>query len=478
MRQANSAVSRQPKGRKAPPNIKPPTRSKIDQLMSVYEHGRDFLPARFTDKIDSALGMFKTVRNALTPFGQMDSRGVTIGTPESSQNLFNMNSFEFRSGGKDMHGAYTEAQGCEYVANIQGSASSSLFFNSPVTGATFNAIGFNTDAVNGRLGQISGLFDAFQFQWIMLEYVPFCSVTQPGGFVMGYIEDGEPAATPAPSYQVVERMRPSVVCKFAGGCLLPIKVVDKAKVYTTEYLKSGDRLLDCVQGTLYGYPQGSSVDTTTVFGQLMMHYNVRLYKPSFQLYPAISREMALVYSSLSPSDRKALVGLANKMLVCANQRKLQDTKSDDNGRLVLINGAPVNLQDPIPVPPTPIPPRTFEEVKVKETPVGPNPYTLSTGQLAELTALLSPGQLAELTALVNGSLSSSEQDLLARGVAIDVLRPGWSSAQSLLNRHHLATRELSGFPRPARPVCPPRGETACESDFVTIESSVSSRSAC
>lgn len=368
-------MNRSQKGRKAPVKTQPHHQpSRLDQIAGTYEAARGLLPQRFVDKLDTALNLYKGIRNSFTPFGSTGSNGPIIGTPEQSQTMFNMSSFEFRSGGKDMHGPYTEAQGCELVTSISGSATNMLF-QGPVTwtGLTNNTIGLNTDAANGRLGQISGLFNEFQFQWGMFEYVPQCSVTQPGAFVLGYIEDGEPAPTPAASYNTVIRMRPSVVCKFSGGCVLPIKVGDRAKIYQTEYLKAGDRLEDCIQGTLYGYPQGPSVDTTTVFGQLLFHYNVRLYKPTFQLYASVPRALQSALDQVPRGAQKDF--LISKMIAKCElltqtlsrtaevESKIRrpaavEDKRDEPTQLVLINGAPATLQVVPPQPPPPPQPDT------------------------------------------------------------------------------------------------------------------------
>lgn len=360
---------RNQKGRKAPVKTQPHHQpSRLDQIAGAYEASRGLLPQRFVDKLDTALNLYKGIRNSFTPFGANASNGPMIGTPEQSQTMFNMSSFEFRSGGKDMHGPYTEAQGCELVTSILGSATTQLF-QGPVTwtGLTNNTVGLNTDAANGRLGQISGLFNEYQFQWGMFEYVPQCSVTQPGAFVLGYIEDGEPAPTPVASYNTVIRMRPSVVCKFSGGCVLPIKVGDRAKVYQTEYLKAGDRLEDCVQGTLYGYPQGASVDTTTVFGQLLFHYNVRLYKPTFQLFAGVPRALQSALDQVPRGKQKDLLvrnlitkceKLARSLLTApevptSSFPAVVEEKKEEPTQLVLINGAPATFQVAPPQPPPP-----------------------------------------------------------------------------------------------------------------------------
>ncbi len=176
-------------------------------------------------------------------------------------------------------GGGVRVAGRQLLASITTTAGDSqLFVANGATLLNINKIWLSPDTLNGRLAQQARNYDRFIFRKVALHYKPRVPFTQAGSFAIGYVSDSvTPTATFANTTSMSPCMQSDVKVPFS---MMIVDDMSTSKTFFTLLDSTSDAATRlCVQGTIVGLPDVSSIGAVTM-GSLYIDYLIDLYQPT------------------------------------------------------------------------------------------------------------------------------------------------------------------------------------------------------
>ncbi len=190
-----------------------------------------------------------------------------------------------RATGKVTHpelGGGVRIVGRQLLAQITTTAGDNQLFsvaNSPAA-VTVNQLEVSPDSFGGRLALQARVYDRYAFRKLVFTYVNRVPTSQAGSFAIGYVSDTSNGG--ATSFAAVTSMSPAMQSSFITPMARMTAIDDMTSQKTWYTALDATSLASkrlCVQGSLLGFPDVTSIGAVTM-GYLWADYMIDLYQPT------------------------------------------------------------------------------------------------------------------------------------------------------------------------------------------------------